>query len=266
LRHSEKDTARPKSALKTDVSRKSSGLDFEAWIDALNALPRKATVTEKDILSWVEGPLRLFFPFRKFLGAYGGLSGGRIRMRSLLTSGYTQEFLSGLEDIFDLKSRGCFAWWAHNRRGFILDKTGARDEAGVPIRATKRELEEIERFSLGVIAAHGVIDPFVKAGTYISFSGVPRTRQKQTLAALDLIAPVLHKLFMATKQPEKSAVDLTGLTARQKELVDLAVEGLSDKAIASRLSISEHTVGNHFRTIYAQLGVSKRSQLMALLK
>jgi DNA-binding CsgD family transcriptional regulator len=41
---------------------------------------------------------------------------------------------------------------------------------------------------------------------------------------------------------------------------------LSDKAIARRLSISDHTVGNHFRAIYAQLGVSKRSQLIALLK
>jgi DNA-binding CsgD family transcriptional regulator len=71
---------------------------------------------------------------------------------------------------------------------------------------------------------------------------------------------------MATKQPEKARVDLTPLTDRQRELIDLALEGLSDKAIARRLSISDHTVGNHFRAIYAQLGVSKRSQLIALLK
>jgi hypothetical protein len=30
--------------------------------------------------------------------------------------------------------------------------------------------------------------------------------------------------------------------------------------------ISEHTVGNHFRAIYARLGISKRSQLTTLLK
>jgi DNA-binding CsgD family transcriptional regulator len=73
-------------------------------------------------------------------------------------------------------------------------------------------------------------------------------------------------LFLATKPLENSAVDLTKLTARQRELVDLALEGLSDKAIARRLGISDHTVGNHFRAIYAQLGVSKRSQLIALLR
>ncbi|SHL38011.1 regulatory protein, luxR family [Bradyrhizobium lablabi] len=124
----------------------------------------------------------------------------------------------------------------------------------------------MKRFSLGVVAAHGVIDPFVNAGTYISFSGVPGTQPKRTLAALDLIAPVLHTLFLRTKQAEESTIDLMVLTDRQRELVDLAVMGLSDKAIASRLAISDHTVGNHFRAIYAKLGIGKRSQLIALLK
>jgi DNA-binding CsgD family transcriptional regulator len=184
----------------------------------------------------------------------------------LVTSGYKQEFLSTLEGAFDVTSRGCFSWWTSKRKPFFLDETGARDERDVQIIASRRELEELERFALGAVAAHGVIDPYAKAGTYISFAGVPRTRHKRTLAALDLIAPVLHSLFMATKQPEKAGVDLTPLTDRQRELIDLALEGLSDKAIARRLSISDHTVGNHFRAIYAQLGISKRSQLVALLK
>lgn len=253
------------SVLKTGISLKPSSLDVGAWIGALNGLP-KAPTTDRDVLTWVEGPLRQFFPFERFLGSYGQLSGGRIRRRSLVTSGYNQEFLSSLENTFDVKSRGCFAWWVSNRKPFILDKTGGLDDTGVSIFATKRELEEIERFSLGVVAAHGVVDPFANAGTYISFAGVPKTRAKQTLAALDLIAPVLHMLFLAIKQPVESSVDLTVLTDRQRQLVDLALEGLSDKAIASRLAISDNTVGNHFRAIYAALGISKRSQLMALLK
>jgi DNA-binding CsgD family transcriptional regulator len=250
---------------RTDASPNLSGLDLQTWLEVLSAVPG-APVTESDIRAWVEGPLRKFFPFEKFLGAYGGLSGGMIRMRSLITSGYTQEFLSTLEQVFDVTSRGCFSWWTSKRKPFFLDETGARDEQDTQIFASRRELEELERFALGAVAAHGVIDPYAKAGTYISFAGVPRTRHKRTLAALDLIAPVLHSLFMATKQPEKARVDLTPLTDRQRELIDLAVEGLSDKAIARRLSISDHTVGNHFRAIYAQLGISKRSQLIALLK
>ncbi len=262
---SEDNAAALEPVQKTDASPNLSGLDLQTWLEVLSALPG-APVTESDILAWVEGPLRKFFPFEKFLGAYGGLSGGMIRMRSLVTSGYPQEFLSTLEQVFDVTSRGCFSWWTSKRKPFFLDQTGARDEQGVQIVPSRRELEELERFALGAVAAHGVIDPYAKAGTYISFAGVPRTRHKRTLAALDLIAPVLHSLFMATKQPEKAGVDLTPLTDRQRELIDLALEGLSDKAIARRLSISDHTVGNHFRAIYAQLGVSKRSQLIALLK
>ncbi len=178
----------------------------------------------------------------------------------MVTSGYPREFLAGLEDVFDPKSRGCFAWWINNRKAFILD------EAKPPDFATERELDEIRRFSLGIVAAHGVIDPFVNAGTYISFSGVPRTHPERTLAALDLIVPLLHSLFLATKPIAKSPVDFRRLTDRQRELVDLALQGLSDKEIALRLDISHHTVGNHFRAIFAQLGVGKRSQLIASLK
>jgi DNA-binding CsgD family transcriptional regulator len=250
---------------KGDVPLGRSDLDLQAWTRALCALPA-APVTESDVLAWVEEPLRQFFPFDKFWLAYGNLSGGRIRMLSLLSSGHSPEFLSSRKPEFDLKTRGCFAWWVSNRKPFILDKRGALGEAGLAILATKPDLEEIERFSFGVVAAHGVIDPFVNAGTYISFAGVPRTQPKRTLAALDLIAPVLHALYLATKKAAVSAVDLTGLTDRQRELVNLAIAGLSDKAIALRLAISDHTVGNHFRTIYAKLGISKRSQLISLLK
>jgi DNA-binding CsgD family transcriptional regulator len=265
LHRSDDNAAAPELVPKTDASVNLSGLDLQTWLGALSALPG-APVAESDILTWVEGPLRKFFPFERFFGGYGSLSGGLIRRHSLVASGYTQEFLSTLENVFDLNSRGCFAWWVSNRRAFFLDETGARDERGVRIPATKRELEEIERFALGAVAAHGVIDPYVSSGTYISFSGVPRMWPRQTLVALDLIAPVLHSLFLAAKQAEEPGVDLTALTDRQRELVDLALEALSDKAIARRLSISDHTVGNHFRAIYAQLGISKRSQLIALLK
>ena len=265
MHRSEDNAAASEAVQKTEASPNLSGLDLQTWLEVLSAVP-SAPVTESDILAWVEGPLRKFFPFEKFLGAYGGLSGGMIRMRSLITSGYTQEFLSTLEHVFDVTSRGCFSWWTSKRKPFFLDETGARDERDVHIIASRRELEELERYALGAVAAHGVIDPYARAGTYISFAGVPRTRHKRTLAALDLIAPVLHSLFMTTKQPEKARVDLTPLTDRQRQLVDLALEGLSNKAIARRLSISDHTVGNHFRAIYAQLGIGKRSQLIALLK
>ena len=64
----------------------------------------------------------------------------------------------------------------------------------------------------------------------------------------------------------RSPIDLAKLTERQRQLVDLALIGLPDKTIATRLGISENTVGNHFRGIYERLGITKRSQLIAALK
>jgi len=236
-----------------------SGLDLKAWIAALSAVPSGA-ITEDQIRKWVEGPLRSFFPFERFLGAYGRLSGGRIRMRNLVTSGHDEAFVASLEDAFDLTSRGCFAWWVQNRAAFILDPENP------PPFATAREIDEAKKFSLGVTAAHGVIDPFASTGTYLSFSGIAAAEPIATRAALNLIAPVLHALFLATEQVAKPSLDLAKLTDRQRELVDLALMGLPDKTIATRLGISENTVGNHFRGIYERLGITKRSQLVAALK
>lgn len=235
------------------------GPDLKAWVAALSAVPT-GVITESQILAWVEGPLRGFFPFERFLGSYGRLSGGRIRMRNLVTSGHQGEFIATLDRAFDLTSRGVFAWWVQNRAAFILDP------AAPPPFATKRELDEIRQFGLGVIAAHGVIDPFANTGTYISFAGVAADDAVRTRASLNLIAPVMHALFLATEQVATSSVDLSKLTDRQRQLVDLALIGLPDKTIATRLGISENTVGNHFRGIYERLGITKRSQLIAALK
>jgi DNA-binding CsgD family transcriptional regulator len=49
-----------------------------------------------------------------------------------------------------------------------------------------------------------------------------------------------------------------GLTARQGEILDLLTEGLSNAAIATRLSISPKTVDHHVSAILAQLHVHSR--------
>jgi DNA-binding NarL/FixJ family response regulator len=50
------------------------------------------------------------------------------------------------------------------------------------------------------------------------------------------------------------------LTQREIELLRLVAEGLSNKAIAQRLSISENTVKYHLRNILQKLGVQNRTE------
>jgi DNA-binding CsgD family transcriptional regulator len=52
------------------------------------------------------------------------------------------------------------------------------------------------------------------------------------------------------------------LTRREKEVVDLAVEGLTAKEIGQRLFIGERTVESHLARAYAKLGVSSRVELV----
>ena len=51
------------------------------------------------------------------------------------------------------------------------------------------------------------------------------------------------------------------LSARELEVVQLVVEGLSDRQIAVRLGISPRTVDNHLRHIFEKVGVSSRTAL-----
>ena len=53
------------------------------------------------------------------------------------------------------------------------------------------------------------------------------------------------------------------ITRRQEELIASISEGLSNKEIAQRFGLSEHTVKAHLNRIYRKFGVTSRSKLMA---
>ena len=55
-----------------------------------------------------------------------------------------------------------------------------------------------------------------------------------------------------------------GLTQRESEVLGLMVRGLSNRAIALRLSIGEDTVKTHARAVYRKLEVAERSQAVAV--
>lgn len=50
----------------------------------------------------------------------------------------------------------------------------------------------------------------------------------------------------------------SNLTAREREIAILVAQGLKNREIAERLSITEHTVKVHLSNTFAKLGVSDR--------
>ena len=57
---------------------------------------------------------------------------------------------------------------------------------------------------------------------------------------------------------------LPALTPREVEVLDMLAEGLGNKAIAKRLSISDHTVKFHVSSIFTKLNVSSRTEAVTL--
>lgn len=60
-------------------------------------------------------------------------------------------------------------------------------------------------------------------------------------------------------------LDMRGLTRREREVVRLLADGLSDKAIAAALGVSIHTASNHVRNILRKTGCGNRTQVVARL-
>jgi two-component system nitrate/nitrite response regulator NarL len=62
---------------------------------------------------------------------------------------------------------------------------------------------------------------------------------------------------------ESPSGDSVRLTPREREVIDLISEGLSNKAIAKRLDVSPHTVKSHLRNIMEKLMLHTRLQIAA---
>ena len=58
--------------------------------------------------------------------------------------------------------------------------------------------------------------------------------------------------------------DFLALTPRESEVLSLVAEGLSNKLIADRLKISEHTVKFHVNALLTKLGAETRTEAVVL--
>jgi non-specific serine/threonine protein kinase len=84
---------------------------------------------------------------------------------------------------------------------------------------------------------------------------------RQHGGAMDIDSAVAYALG---EQPEKpTSPDSPRLTKREQQVAELVAEGLTNKAIAARLVISQRTAQGHVEHILTKLGFTSRAQVAA---
>lgn len=55
---------------------------------------------------------------------------------------------------------------------------------------------------------------------------------------------------------------MNGLTKREVEVIELLLQGLSNKEIGNKLFVSESTIKTHLWNVFKKRGVKKRAELV----
>ncbi|MFE0630570.1 response regulator [Streptomyces sp. NPDC058864] len=77
-------------------------------------------------------------------------------------------------------------------------------------------------------------------------------------------ARLMNSLREQEQPPEPQDEALAGLTPREREILELIGEGLTNRQIGQRLFLSEKTVKNHISRMLGKLGVERRIQAAVL--
>ena len=94
-------------------------------------------------------------------------------------------------------------------------------------------------------------------------------RPEQLLRAVEVAAEgeiVAPRRLLEYLINHEEHTDLGTLTARQREILSLVVEGLSNAEIGRRLYLSESTIKQHLRAAYKALNVSNRTEAAKMIR
>jgi DNA-binding NarL/FixJ family response regulator len=128
-----------------------------------------------------------------------------------------------------------------------LDRLRQAAEGGLPV--------------LALLSAAGQAQEALSAGAGGALPrGAPADRIAAALRAVAAGLLVLDAGSADELLRPAPAAPAEGLTPRELEVLSLLAEGLSNKAIAERLGISDHTAKFHVNAILGKLGAGSRSE------
>ena len=167
------------------------------------------------------------------------------------------------------------AFLTEEKPDVLLLDVGLRDQDSLRVAAAlKKELPEAMIIVMDLIPVNEEIVEFVNAGvsgfvlkdaTFDEFVATIRS-----VAAGEKVLPprMTESLFyqiamQADGRGSEHVLDDVRMTRREREVIDLIGEGLSNKEIAQRLNIATHTVKSHVRNVMEKLALHTRLQIAA---
>ena len=153
----------------------------------------------------------------------------------------------------------------------LVDASGEQSESVIDSLATSRLASEAAFVVLSDHSEPRWISEALRAG----FRAVLPSdiSPEQLIPALEAAAAglvVMHPsevdaIFPAAEPSSRPLADLAEeLTPRESEVLQMLANGLANKEIAARLSISEHTVKFHVASILGKLGAGSRTEAVSL--
>jgi len=126
------------------------------------------------------------------------------------------------------------------------------------VRAPEEHYRAVQLGAMGLVRKEQAADVLVNAIEKVHSGEVWLEPAMVTRALADISGQP-----SAEKQPvDPEAAKIAKLTPREREVIELIGEGLYNKDIAERLSISAATVSHHLTSIFDKLGVGNRFDLV----
>jgi DNA-binding NarL/FixJ family response regulator len=155
----------------------------------------------------------------------------------------------------------------------VLLDLGLRNENGRGIvEALSRELPRTKIIGMGLIPSQLDIVEFVEAGA-AGFILKDATIQdvldtiRAVARGIRILPPLLagslftHVVDLALRKGKGRLPEAVRMTKREREIIVLISEGLSNKEIADRLNLSVYTVKSHIHNILEKLALHSRLQI-----
>ncbi len=140
--------------------------------------------------------------------------------------------------------------------------SGSGDLANLPSHAPETALLLIIRQAEHPALPSGAAGLFSKVESPEALGAAIR----QVARGEQYLSPSLALALLETHTAESPSpvIDLNILTEREREMLSLLAEGLSNKTIAARLYLSVRTVEGHLASLYARLGVHSRTEAVLI--